>query len=35
MLQLSEPVGGLSINTVVLNSRGQQGKLWLPKFSHF
>ena len=24
----------LSLSTVVLNSRDQQGKLWLPQFSH-
>ena len=25
----------VSLSTVVLNSRGRQGKLWLPNFSHF
>ena len=25
----------ISLSTVVLNSRDQQGKLWLPQFSHF
>ena len=25
----------ISLSMVVLNSRDQQGKLWLPQFSHF